>query len=312
MTQDYFNARDVLATSHGDYVIYRLEKLEQAGLTTLAKLPFSIRVMLESVLRQCNELEITQEDVRNLAKWKPRASHRPRRCNRLRQRDGLAALAVVNCPLVETGHAALHQRRIERAQELRRADRPRLGGELGLEPNRFSDRLIHIELENEGSHVVGDLLSLALPGDDDLIGTGIAMAVDVSERRTAEDGLKAILNAPMMSITLLDLDGRVLLINSLAGEEADLTAEDAVGRRVIDLWDRDIAAARHDRFLGVLASGDPDHFEDAARCMRRRRSHDRRPELPPRGGGRCCGALGPRARSCPPAQKGGHGERGRL
>jgi aconitate hydratase len=77
MTQDFFNAREVLSTSHGDYVIYRLDKLEQAGLTKLIKLPFSIRVMLESVLRQCNDREITQADVRNLAGWKPRASHRP-------------------------------------------------------------------------------------------------------------------------------------------------------------------------------------------------------------------------------------------
>ncbi len=77
MTQDYFGARDILNTSFGNYIYYRLNKLEQAGLTSLTKLPFSIRVMLESVLRQCNENEITEEDVRNLAGWKPRAKNRP-------------------------------------------------------------------------------------------------------------------------------------------------------------------------------------------------------------------------------------------
>ena len=55
MVQDYFNSRDTLFTSHGDYLIYRLDKLEQAGLTKLSRLPYSIRIMLESVLRQCNE-----------------------------------------------------------------------------------------------------------------------------------------------------------------------------------------------------------------------------------------------------------------
>jgi aconitate hydratase len=77
MVQDFFNSRDTLYTSNGNYVIYRLDKLEQAGLTTLSKLPYSIRVMLESVLRQCNEREITKDDVINLAKWKPRVSTRP-------------------------------------------------------------------------------------------------------------------------------------------------------------------------------------------------------------------------------------------
>ena len=77
MTKDYFSTRETLETSHGNYVVYRLDKLEEVGLTKLDKLPFSIRVMLESVLRQCNQREITEEDVRNLAAWKPRASNRP-------------------------------------------------------------------------------------------------------------------------------------------------------------------------------------------------------------------------------------------
>ncbi len=77
MSQDCFNARGVLSTSKGDYTIYRLEKLEEDGLTRLSRLPFSIRVMLESVLRQCNENEITRQDVINLAAWKPGAPERP-------------------------------------------------------------------------------------------------------------------------------------------------------------------------------------------------------------------------------------------
>ncbi len=71
MTQDFFNARDVLKVKHGEYTIYRLDALEKAGLTELGKLPFSIRIMLEAALRQCNEREITQEDVKNIAAWTP-------------------------------------------------------------------------------------------------------------------------------------------------------------------------------------------------------------------------------------------------
>ena len=77
MPQDYFNARDTLRTSHGDYTIYRLSQLENAGLTQLDKLPYSIRVLLESVLRQCNDVEITRQNVIDLANWKPIVDKRP-------------------------------------------------------------------------------------------------------------------------------------------------------------------------------------------------------------------------------------------
>jgi aconitate hydratase len=69
--QDFFNARDMLETKHGTYTYYRLDALEKAGLTDLKRLPFSIRVVLEAALRQCNEREITQEDVKNIAAWTP-------------------------------------------------------------------------------------------------------------------------------------------------------------------------------------------------------------------------------------------------
>ncbi len=77
MHKDYFNARAVLKTSHGDYIFFHLGRLEKEGLTQLERLPFSIRVMLESLLRQCNEREITRQDVINLAGWTAQAAERP-------------------------------------------------------------------------------------------------------------------------------------------------------------------------------------------------------------------------------------------
>jgi len=69
--QDFFNARDTLKTKHGTYMYYRLDALDKAGLTDLKRLPFSIRIVLEAALRQCNEREITQQDVKNIAAWTP-------------------------------------------------------------------------------------------------------------------------------------------------------------------------------------------------------------------------------------------------
>src|SRR5574339_1001128 len=69
---DFFNSRDVLKVGENEYTIYRLDTLEKAGLTNLKLLPFSIRIILEAALRQCNDKEITRTDVRNIAAWTPK------------------------------------------------------------------------------------------------------------------------------------------------------------------------------------------------------------------------------------------------
>src|SRR3990172_12595697 len=69
--QDLFKSRDVLKVGKKQYIIFRLDALEKAGLTKLSKLPYSIRIVLEAALRQCNNKEITQEDVKNIASWTP-------------------------------------------------------------------------------------------------------------------------------------------------------------------------------------------------------------------------------------------------
>jgi aconitate hydratase len=69
---DFFNARDVLKVGEKEYMIYRLDALDKAGLTNLKLLPYSIRVILEAALRQCNNKEIAQADVKNIAAWTPK------------------------------------------------------------------------------------------------------------------------------------------------------------------------------------------------------------------------------------------------
>ncbi|GAB1472246.1 aconitate hydratase AcnA [Chloroflexota bacterium] len=69
--KDLFKSRDVLKVGNKQYVYYRLDALEKAGLTQLSKLPYSIRIVLEAALRQCNDKEITQADVKNIAAWTP-------------------------------------------------------------------------------------------------------------------------------------------------------------------------------------------------------------------------------------------------
>jgi aconitate hydratase len=73
---DPFHARDTFNTGSGQASLYRLGSLEDAGLARIAELPFSIRVLLESVLRNCDGFEVREQDIRELAGWKAQAAAR--------------------------------------------------------------------------------------------------------------------------------------------------------------------------------------------------------------------------------------------
>jgi aconitate hydratase len=53
---------------------YSLPQLEKAGIGPISKLPISIRLVLESVLRNCDGKRVTEQNVRALANWQPNAS----------------------------------------------------------------------------------------------------------------------------------------------------------------------------------------------------------------------------------------------
>ncbi|MGH7981034.1 MAG: aconitase family protein, partial [Limisphaerales bacterium] len=50
---------------------HSLPALERAGVGPISKLPVSIRLVLESVLRNCDGKKVMEENVRALANWKP-------------------------------------------------------------------------------------------------------------------------------------------------------------------------------------------------------------------------------------------------
>ncbi|MBY0120526.1 aconitate hydratase AcnA [Bacillus sp. S/N-304-OC-R1] len=66
---DVFNARKSFEVDGKRYHYYQLDALEKAGVGNVTKLPYSIKVLLESVLRQYDGRVITKEHVENLAKW---------------------------------------------------------------------------------------------------------------------------------------------------------------------------------------------------------------------------------------------------
>jgi len=70
MRADSFGARAELRTGGGSVTIHRLDALGKAGLAPgLERLPYSIKVLLEAVLRNVDGELVGEEDVRRLAAW---------------------------------------------------------------------------------------------------------------------------------------------------------------------------------------------------------------------------------------------------
>ncbi|MHB1189016.1 aconitate hydratase AcnA [Thiobacillus sp.] len=68
---DAFNTFDSFSTGTGSARFASLKKLETALGMSVARLPVSIRIVLESVLRNCDGVKVTPEHVKQLANWQP-------------------------------------------------------------------------------------------------------------------------------------------------------------------------------------------------------------------------------------------------
>ena len=69
--KDIFGARDTFDTGSGTAYYYRLDALKEQGYN-IDRLPFSIKVLLECVLRECDDFLVNREDVEKLATYDPK------------------------------------------------------------------------------------------------------------------------------------------------------------------------------------------------------------------------------------------------
>ena len=67
--QDPFGTREPLSTAGGNVIVYRLDKLEAAGVGTVSRLPFSVKVLLEAALRNVDGYQVQEDDVAGMAGW---------------------------------------------------------------------------------------------------------------------------------------------------------------------------------------------------------------------------------------------------
>jgi len=68
MSLNTFNSRSPLKVGNREYEIYRLDALEQQGIST-KRLPYSLRILLENLLRTEDGRNVKKEDIRSMAAW---------------------------------------------------------------------------------------------------------------------------------------------------------------------------------------------------------------------------------------------------
>ena len=71
MTSDPFGALTTIDLPEGPTSFFRLGKLEEMGLGDLDRLPFSMRVLLENVLRHAGGRSVAEEHVEAVSAWSP-------------------------------------------------------------------------------------------------------------------------------------------------------------------------------------------------------------------------------------------------
>ena len=84
MSKNSFGAAAKLRAGGSEYTYYRLAALANKGLGSADRLPFSIRILLEAVLRNCDGYLVTEDDVKRVAAWdakNPGANELPGGCS---------------------------------------------------------------------------------------------------------------------------------------------------------------------------------------------------------------------------------------
>ncbi|HET9481633.1 MAG TPA: aconitate hydratase AcnA, partial [Candidatus Polarisedimenticolia bacterium] len=69
-----FGSRALLRCGGASYEVYRLDALEDAGVGAIERLPYSLRILLENLLRTEDGRSVRRDEIAALANWDPRAA----------------------------------------------------------------------------------------------------------------------------------------------------------------------------------------------------------------------------------------------
>ncbi|MCP2025325.1 aconitate hydratase [Flavobacterium sp. HSC-32F16] len=97
MQNDIYQIKKVLQTAGREFSYYSLAEMQKQGYE-IEKMPFSIRILLENVLRNFDDFAITKENIETILNWKPEASDKdiPFKPARVLMQDFTGVPAVVD------------------------------------------------------------------------------------------------------------------------------------------------------------------------------------------------------------------------
>ena len=96
---DLFHTLSSFTLKDDSYNFYRLAKLEEDGIAKISKLPFSIKIILENLLRNCCGKIVTKDHVAAVANWQPKTAGKteiPYKPSRVIMQDFTGVPAVVD------------------------------------------------------------------------------------------------------------------------------------------------------------------------------------------------------------------------
>jgi aconitate hydratase len=109
MMVDSFGSRSTLRVEDREYEIYRLNALQEQGLD-VSRLPYSLRILLENLLRHEDGVSVTRDDILALAGWVPRSGRDAEiafRPSRVILQDFTGVPAIVDLAAMRDAMAAL-------------------------------------------------------------------------------------------------------------------------------------------------------------------------------------------------------------
>ena len=101
-TKNSYNSLTSINIDNKDYKIYSLSKAEKNGLDGISRLPKSLKVLLENLLRYEDDLSVTKNQIEAIKNWlkekksKTEIAYRPARVL-LQDYTGIPAVADLSC-----------------------------------------------------------------------------------------------------------------------------------------------------------------------------------------------------------------------
>ena len=112
MSLDSFNSKRTLTAEGNDYAFFSIDAAAQEGVGEVSRLPVSLKILLENLLRFEDGVTVTRDDIRALGDWvvnPPDAQEIAYRPARVLMQDftgvpGVADLAAMRSAVVDAGH----------------------------------------------------------------------------------------------------------------------------------------------------------------------------------------------------------------